>query len=350
MMQLAVRRETNWVADQNRSVSSRFVSLATLAVVVFSVALPAIRVYYLTIAPPSVGAFNGRALFAVVVIACYMPLQLWLVLSAVRQPFGPAQRLALAVLAAVMLGMIPLVGVGWIGILYMLGTLLLAGLRPPWSLLLYGMLLLVPAPVSLALGQPAGAIYFTIGLLIFPVSLAVAIRLIRAARDLQDASLALAHQAILRERKRIDDEVDGALGIRLAAIADQGRRAEEMATKDSSAAASELKTMVDDARRTLAEARRLIMRYREVSVAGELNTITALLSAARIDAQVDVPAHLPDRIDEGDRELLRREVAHLLEVTAPGTAIAIAVTTAGDRLRVTMRSARSAGLSLQALE
>lgn len=331
------------VTEHDRPVSSRFVRLATWAVLASSVALPAIRAYYLTLAPPSAGAISSRALFAVAVIACYLPLQVWLVRSAIRHPFGRPQQVGLAVLAAVMLAMIPVVGVGWIGILYMLGTLLLAGLRPPWSLLLYGLLLLVPAPLSLAFGQPARVIYFTAGMLVFPVSMAVAIRLIRAARDLQDAQRALAYQTVLRERQRIDDEVGDALGVRLSAIADQGRRAKEMAARDTAAAAAELGMLVEDARRTLAEARRMVMRYREGSVAAELKTIGALLSAARIDTQIEVPARLPDRIDEADRESLRREVARLLEATAPGSLVTISVATRGDRLQVNLQSTRVAG-------
>jgi hypothetical protein len=89
-------------------------------------------------------------------------------------------------MAAVMFAMIPVVGVGWVGILYMLATLVLVGVRPPWSLLLFATLVATPAPVSFALGQPQWAAYFTVGMLVFAVPLAVGIRLIRVVRELQD--------------------------------------------------------------------------------------------------------------------------------------------------------------------
>lgn len=321
---------------------SQFVDVATWAVVAFTVAMPTVRVYYIALSTSSLGAINGRAIYAVVALACYLPVQVWLVLSAVRRPFGWKQGLGLAAIAGVMFAMIPLVGVGWVGILYMLGALVLVGLRQPWSLVLYAALLLTPAPLTFALGHPEWAPYFTTGMLVFPVSVAVAIRLIRAARDLQEARLALAHQAVLRQRQQIDEEIGESLGTRLAAIADQCARTDEMAARDVARAAKELAALVDEARQTLAEARRVVTRYREVSFAAELNSLSTLLSAAGINARLELPTHLPDRIDERDRESLRREIARLLEMAAPSTPFTIAVTTQGDRLHVSMEKGRDA--------
>jgi hypothetical protein len=41
-------------------------------------------------------------------------------------------------MAAVMIGMLPVLGAPWVGILYMLAALVLVTVRRPWSFLLYG--------------------------------------------------------------------------------------------------------------------------------------------------------------------------------------------------------------------
>ena len=69
-------------------------------------------------------------------------------------------------------------------------------------------------------------------MLIFPVPLAVVILLIRARRQLQDARLALAEQAVVRERLRIDAQVRESVGAGLATITAQGRQAGEMAAQN----------------------------------------------------------------------------------------------------------------------
>jgi two-component system sensor histidine kinase DesK len=326
------------VGDEERRWSSRFIRLATLGAVAFSVLLPVNRVYDIAVLPASYGGIKGRAVYAVIAFACYLPVQVWLVLSATRGAAGRWQRLGLLALAAVMFGLIPVVGVGWVGILYMLGALVLASLRPPWSLLLYAALVATPAPLSLALGQPEWAVYFTVGMLIFPVPLAVGIWLIRGAWHLQQARLALAEQAVIRERLRIDGEVRASVGAELASIAAQGQRASKTAAQDPSTAVRELHVLVDDARRTLAETRQMVTRYREVSLMAELRTVAMLLSAAGIDAHLELAPGLPDTVDDRDRASLRQEVARLLVgENDPAHSVTIAATPHDGRLRIELR-------------
>jgi signal transduction histidine kinase len=239
---------------------------------------------------------------------------------------------------AAVLGMIPVFGVGWVGMLYYPAALVLVGVRPPWSLLLFAALVGTPAPVCFALGHPEWAVYFTVGTLIFPVPLAVMMLLIRATRQLQDARLALAEQAVVRERLRIDQEVRESVGAGLAAIATQGQHTGEVAAQDPGAAVQELRGLVDDARRTLAETRRIVTRYREVSLLAELRTIVALLLAAGIETRLELPPDLPEALDEQARVSLRRDVARLLEETAPLATVAIAVTPCDGQLRFDLRT------------
>ncbi len=310
------------VRHWDREPSSRFILLATAGVAVFSLGRPMDALYAIATLPLE----QERTVYAVTALACYLPLQVWLVLSAARDVRGRRQTCALAAMAVVIIGMLPVAGIQWIGTLYTLAALVLVSVRPPWSLLLFAALVATPAPVCFALGQPEWAVYFTVGMLGFPVPLAVLILLIRATRQLQDARLALAEQAVLRERLRIDEEVRESVGAGLATIAAQGRQAGEMAARDPSAAVDDLRGLVDDTRRTLAETRRIVTRYREVSLLAELRTIAALLMAAGIDTRLELPPDLPNALDEQGRVSMRRGVARLLEETAPSTSVTIAVT------------------------
>jgi len=313
---------------------SRFIALATAAAVTYSVALPLLRLYFIATDPSE----QGRTIYAVAAMAFYLPLQVWLVLSAARDAWGRAQSWALVAIAAVMIGMLPVIGPPWVGILYMLAALVLVTVRLPWSLLLYGVLLAAPTLLTFAFGQPQWALYFTTGMLMFPVPLAVGIWSIRGARQLQAARLALAEEAVVRERLRIDGEMRETLGAGLEEIATCGEHAGELVTSDPPASAQELRGLVGSARRTLAEARRMVTRYREVSMRTELETAATLLSAAGIDARLDLPVgELPDTIDEGERAALRREIARLLGETARAS-VSITVTRREGRVRLELRS------------
>jgi len=64
------------------------------------------------------------------------------------------------------------------------------------------------------------------------VTLAVVVWLVRAARHLEAARTALAQQAVIGERLRIDGELRRTVGAALEAIAVQGERANTLADTD----------------------------------------------------------------------------------------------------------------------
>jgi signal transduction histidine kinase len=164
-------------------------------------------------------------------------------------------------MAALIIAIVPVAGLDGLGTLYILAALMLATLRPPWSLLVFAALMLVPTPVAQAAGQPQWASYFTLGVLLAAVPLAVVVGLVRAARQLEAARSALAQQAVIRERLRIDGELRQTVGAALEEITVQGDRAGALAGGDPPAAARELGALVGAARRTLAAARRMVTRY-----------------------------------------------------------------------------------------
>ena len=113
--------------------SGWFILLATAGVAAFSLGRPLDALYIIATSTVE----TGRTVYAVAALACYLPLQVWLVLSAARDARGRRQAWALAATAAVIIGMLPVVGIQWVGTLYSLAALVLVSLRRPWSFLLY---------------------------------------------------------------------------------------------------------------------------------------------------------------------------------------------------------------------
>jgi two-component system sensor histidine kinase DesK len=312
-----------------------FVRLATAGAGAFAAALPLLQLWRIGTQPD-----QGHLRYAVAATVCCLPLQVWLVLSAARETRGRGRRWALVALTALVIGMIPVIGVGWLGALYGLTALVLVSVRPPWSLLLSAALVAVPTSVAFVVGHPEWALYFTIGVPLAAVPLAVVVWLVRVARQLQAARLALAREAIVRERLRIDDDLRPTVGNALEVIAAMGDRAAASAARDPAATEQELRSLVGAARQALADARRMVTRYQEVSLRAELGTAATLLSAAGIPTRLVLPpGQLPDTLDEAARAALRRDVARLLRDGTPPPGVTITVARHHGRVWLELLSA-----------
>jgi two-component system, NarL family, sensor histidine kinase DesK len=293
---------------RRRGEAGWFIRPATVGAVAYAAALPLLQLYRIATAPID----QGRAGYAAAVTLLCLPVQGWLVWSAANDALGRAHRWALGMLAALLVVTVPLAGVDLLGAAYLLGALVLVAVRPPWSLAAFAALAVAPVPVCLLAGQPRWASYFTLGVPIAAVPLAVVLWLVRAARQLEAARLALAEQAVIGERLRIDGELRRTVAAALEEIAAQGDRAARLAATDPSAAAQGLQSLVAAARGTLAEARRMVRRYRTGSLGDELEAAAALLAAAGIRARLVLPPDLPAALDQAARSTLRRELARLL--------------------------------------
>jgi signal transduction histidine kinase len=318
--------------------SNGVLNLAVGAAVAYTILFPLLRITEILALPAYYAARQDRIALALVATAFYLPVQIWLVVAATHGPFGRWQQASLTAMTVVTLGLIPVVGPYWIGMLYVPGTLALAGLRPPWSVLVYGALTAVPAPASLALGDPGFAAFYTAGMLIVALPMAVGLRLIRTVRRLQSARLALAEQAVQRERIRIDSEVRESVGAGLVEILAHARRAAARADSSPAAAARELRVLVDGSRRTLGETRRLVSGFRRPSLRAELQTAATLLAVAGIDTRLELPADLPEGVSDRDRARLRADVARLLGATDLAISTAIVVTCREGQPRIEVRT------------
>ncbi len=287
----------------------------------------------------------GHLWQALVATAAYLPILLWLVLSLAEGQRPRRAGLALAVVGVVNVGMIPVIGADWLGTLQPLAALCLVVPRPPWSFVLFGGCAAAEVPLALAFDAPEWAVFYPFGVLVFGGSLALPLWLIGAARQLHAARLELAAEAVVRERLRIDGELRQTVGAALESIATAGDRAGALAVRDPAAAERELDTLVGISRRALSETRRMLTRYQRVVLRTELDTATALLTAAGIETRLELPDELPEELPEEVRSALRRVLGRIL-ADATLRRCVVTVSAPGGRVRIELcaEGAENAGI------
>jgi signal transduction histidine kinase len=317
-------------------VSQRTTRLVTGAVVVVAVILPSLNIFL--ILEMRYGGF-GLAIRAIVAVALYLPLHIRHVWSAAhaRRPRGG--RWTLTAMAVVVLGGLPLIGSSWTLELAWLAVSAMTVLVRRWAYLAVGLLVAATIPVAEIVGDPndvgvwyACAVACRAALLFALVWLAATLRRLRAAQ------LALTEEAVVRERLRIDTDLRRTLGIALERIALRGQRA---ATHHGSAERLrlDLDRTIAESRETLAQARRMVRGYRQVSLREELESASALLVAAGIQTRINVSAEdLPDRLDEGMRGALHAELSAALGTETPPSTCLIMVTCPNGRAQVELKS------------
>jgi len=282
----------------------RFLGLATAGVLTGSAGLVTVGVLRIAYEDPS------RIVVAAVATMLYLPVHLWHTYHAAhgRRPRGTAW--SLAAMAVVIVAVLPVVGVQWLGALYPLAASVLLVLRPPWSVVTFCVLLAVPVPATFAFGEPSWAPYFTAGVALTGLVLAVPVWLIAATRELGSARERLAAEAVVRERVRVEADLHETLGVALESIADTGDRAADLITRAPDRATGPLGEIVTAARTTLSAARRLNARWHQSPARAELDTAVALLRAAGIDAELrGSPRGVPDT----QLAALHDQVARLLQ-------------------------------------
>jgi signal transduction histidine kinase len=184
--------------------------------------------------------------------------------------------------------------------------------RPPWSLLLFGVVAAVAAPLAVAFGHPDRATYYGLALLFNASAMALLIWLTAKVRELRAARLALAAQAVVRERLRVAGELGRTLGSALESIAEHAGRTRTLVWRDPSAAGVALVGLAEESRQALAQARRLVRRYRTVPLRAEVDAAAALLSAAGIPTEARLSGELPHVAPDDLRAQLRAGIARLL--------------------------------------
>ncbi|NUT45766.1 MAG: hypothetical protein HOV94_00400 [Saccharothrix sp.] len=254
------------------------------------------------------------ALVAVTATALYLPLHLWHIHHAMhgRRPAGTGW--SLAAMALIIFAVLPLTGLHWLGALYPLGASVLVLLRPRWSVPVFGGLVALPEVIALVVGRPEWGVYFFPGVMLFGLVLAVPVWLIATVRELRAATDAVAEQAIVRERVRVEREVRGALGTALTSIVHDGELAARQAVTAPELAESRLRGMIRTAREALGDGRALVARFQPRGLRAELTSAATVLRSAGVEVRLALPTDVPDDAPSDTLlTALRVEVVRLLQ-------------------------------------
>lgn len=315
--------------------SQVIIRLATAAIVGYGAFLPLVNLIRLALDPLDPAA-PASTLYATLATAVYLPLQMWLVVAALRDTHHRAQRWAAAGVAVVVLGMIPVLGIDWLGAVYSVVIAVLLVVRPPFSLMFLVALTALVVGVSLTSGRVDAALFFGMGPPVVATTAAVPIWLLRSVRGLAATQAALAEAAVVRERVRIADELRSTVDSALADIVAAGDRVTDLVDRDMSAATGHLRALVTESRRTLSNVRRMLAGYQEVSLRAEVETAATLLRASGIRTVVELPAGDLPPADEAVRAGLRRDISRVLRDPVAGKCT-ITVATHEGHVSVTLR-------------
>jgi two-component system, NarL family, sensor histidine kinase DesK len=160
------------------------------------------------------------------------------------------------------------------------------------------------AAARLVAGQPAATVvywlcYETFTLVALPAGLWGSARLVRVLDELQATRAELAELAVGRERLRVSRDLHDLLGQSLSAIALKADLAVRLLGRDPPAARAEIASLTGVARDTLRGVRAVTHHQHAVSLRAELEGAAALLSAAGIQARVDLDLPgLPGPVEE----------------------------------------------------
>jgi two-component system sensor histidine kinase DesK len=258
----------------------------------------------------------GWALAATVLFMPWYARNVLYCARGVRPPHGVWTFVAVTV---IILGALPLTGTIWLPSTHVIAVYALIVLRPRWSLPVLVGVVLVQLPYVWWLGStyPSPDTYYASTALWRTSAVFAPIWLLGAIRQLDTARRALAHDAVVRERLEVDEDLRRTLGTALARIAETADRAATSAAP--TAIAASVREIVDDSRRTLADARRTITKYHHPSLGAELSTAAALLSAAGIETALVLPASgVLDSAGAEFRAEVRSEIAALLRESIDG--------------------------------
>ena len=235
---------------------------AARAVLVISVALAVVEVGRI-----GVFGWTHQLAVAVAVTALYLPIHLWHLSYGLRGERPPRSGSTLAVMAAVHLVALLLIGNLWSYALASLAVSALVVLRSPWSFGVLGVCLLGPQLSTLGHAEP-----LPFGVTDFSLSYAVLLRallqfamvwLVAAVHQLAASRTALAAETTTRERLRLEAEVRASLELGLSGLVEaSGLARAAMAVPGVSAALEGIDRVIALARGALSDLRAIVNEAR----------------------------------------------------------------------------------------
>lgn len=316
---------------------------AVLAALGYAAVFPILQVALLA---ESTDGGARRAVWALAATAWYLPFHLRHVSFAARGERPPFGLWTLAAMAVIIGGVSPLAGPSWLPMFHALVVSTLIVLPPRYAAPIVTALVAIQAPLAIALhsDQPAAASYYVLTVAWRSAAVFVPIKLLGAIHELNAARGRLARDALIRERVDIDVELRRTVGTALGSIADRGQRAAGMLDEDVASVPSQLQSLVDSARATIADTRALLNGYHRPSLHAELQTAITLLLAAGVDAQLSLSADLPEVSNGEFRTALQATTALLLRDERGGPFVLV-VSRVGSAARLDLQGGRSAPFS-----
>jgi two-component system sensor histidine kinase DesK len=190
--------------------------------------------------------------------------------------------------------------------------LLLVPGRARWALFAAIPVTMLVASLQFGVG-PASVAYFVIspinlGLIVFGLTrLPEVIRYVHATRG------ELAQMAIANERMRFARDLHDLLGYSLSAITLKVELTRRLVTSNPGRARDEIAEVLDIARQALADVRLVASGYRNISLAKEASAVASLMSAAGIEANVEITCGaLDEKVDTVLATVLREAVTNTL--------------------------------------
>jgi two-component system, NarL family, sensor histidine kinase DesK len=142
---------------------------------------------------------------------------------------------------------------------------------------------------------------------------------IRAKVELTRARTDLARLAVSEERLRIARDLHDILGQRLSAVSLKAELAARLVERDPARAAAEMGEVAAVAREALSDVRETVSGYRALTLATEIETARALLTAAGVSVEVACAGEpLPESLDECAGALVREAVTNVIRHAAAG--------------------------------
>jgi hypothetical protein len=200
--------------------SGRAAGWATPAALAYGSVFPLLQLGLVADYPAS----DGDARWAALATAAYLPLHLHHVYWSVRGARPPAGLWTLAALAVVVAATVPVGGTHWLPVFAIVAVSALLVLPWPWSLAVAAGVTLGMAPLAVAVDSPipSAPSYYVFSVWWRASALFVPLWLLGTVRQLEAARRALAEDAVVRERLRIDREVRRTVGAALGSIAAGG--------------------------------------------------------------------------------------------------------------------------------
>jgi two-component system sensor histidine kinase DesK len=247
------------------------------------------------------GVPTGKGLLGLVGLAVFVACYVRVVWRSVPVPYDNKTPYALAGALVVGAALIPVFGYGWAVVLaFYANSLLLINVRRRWRLA--ALLAVTGSFIALGFvlngdaGEVLGTAISVVAIGAFQVAFA---RQVEDGVRLRRARAELARLAVAEERLRISRDLHDVLGQRLAAVALKSELAARLSRSDPERAEAEMIEVSKVAREALDEVRATVAGYRDVSLATEVRTAVALLTAASVETTVSgVPVSLSPAVEE----------------------------------------------------